>query len=65
MSVDEALKYVISMGVVSPDTAPARRPKLTGLARPGSRPARIGGPPARCRASAEPPHMTIHRSRLE
>ncbi|MDP1648656.1 MAG: DUF502 domain-containing protein [Rubrivivax sp.] len=24
MSVDEALKYVISMGVVSPDTAPAR-----------------------------------------
>jgi uncharacterized membrane protein len=26
MSVDEALKYVISMGVVSPDTAPARPP---------------------------------------
>jgi uncharacterized membrane protein len=39
MSVDEALKYVISMGVVvaAPAAAPAGGgPKLTGLARPAT-----------------------------
>jgi uncharacterized membrane protein len=40
MSVDEALKYIISMGVVLPPppaAAPAAGgPKLTGLARPAT-----------------------------
>ena len=33
MSVDEALKYVISMGVVAPPMAAGRRPKLTAAGR--------------------------------
>jgi hypothetical protein len=65
MSVDEALKYVISMGVVVPPppaVAPAAGgPKLTGLALLGNAPvlracdtARLSEPPLSCRCTRAP-----------
>jgi uncharacterized membrane protein len=34
MSVDEALKYIISMGVVAPATRPTKAPRVTAAVDP-------------------------------